>query len=153
MPQPLPKTDSRDLELAVLGPQDSSAPGSVAVWLRFWTKGERGFEAVRVSLHSDGVLLQMVSDLVIADGGKLEPEPPYALVASFHTPVQAVRVAKRIHRCVSALAAEANVSVSAGVAICTLHTGVSAVRTLLEAALPGTVVVPEDISRQLEAVP
>jgi len=158
MAQPLPRTDTGEVEVlqAVPSVQNSTAPGRIAAWIRFWSKGERGFEPVRVSAQSDSVLVQMISDLVIADGGRLEPEPPHALVGRFQSPIQAVTVAKRIHRCVSVFAAEAKVSSSVGIAISTLQEGVqdsSRIQALLEAALPGRVVVPEDLCRQLQAVP
>lgn len=162
MPQPLPKTDSREFEVA--DSQPTPAPFEIAAtpefetWIRFWSKGPRGFEAIRISVDPEAIVVQMVSDLVAAGGGSVQPDPKDALVGRFPTLAKAAGTAKRVQRCVAAFASRSGESASVGIAICAVSVAPpdtdrsSASVNLLEAARPGRIVLTEQVWRDVETL-
>lgn len=163
MSQPLPKTDSREFELA--DSQPTPAPFEVAAapefeaWVRFWSKGPRGLEPIRISADPEAMVVQMVSDLIVAGGGSVQPDPKDALIARFPTLAKAVGTAKRVERCVAAFAFRSGESASVGIAICAVSVAPpdtdrsSASVNLLEVARPSRIVLTEQVWRDLETLP
>jgi len=163
MSQTLPKTDSREFEVA--DSQPTPAPFEVAstpefeAWIRFWSKGPRGFEPMTISVEPETIFVQMVSDLVAAGGGSVQPDPKDALVARFPTLAKAAGTAKRVQRCVEAFAAHSGESASLGIAICAVSVAPpdtdrsSASVNLLAVARPGRIVLTEQVWKELETLP
>src|SRR5947207_2186124 len=104
MVQPLPKTDSREFEMA--NPEAPPVTPSVAVVaesgceisIRIWGKTNLGIKPLETSWTTKSTLVQLIADVIVASDGRLADELPLAMLARFPNAIRALTVAKRIQR-------------------------------------------------------
>jgi hypothetical protein len=114
---------------------------------------------MRISVEPEAMVVQRVCDLIAAGGGSLQPDPKPALVARFPTLSKAAGTANCVERRGAALASGSGESASVGIAVCAASVAPpdtdrwSGSVNLLEVARPGTIVSPEQVSKDLETSP
>ena len=164
MPQYQQKTDSREVEVA--NPGQSSRPSSVDdragatdLVVRLWIPG-RSDRSAPLTWNSDSVLVYMIADLVGASHGRIAEESPAMMGAHFDGSRQALLAAKRIQTSIlEFLACRPSERVGAAILlyrpIANDPTGFSPemVRQALKQVKPGQIMLAENVSKPLRALP